>query len=52
MSSQEEYEEVVALLGQGKLKPVIDTTFPLEEGKRALAHLQEQQQFGKVVLVA
>lgn len=52
MSSQQEYEEVVALLGQGKLKPVIDTTFPLSEGKKALAYLQEQQQFGKVVLVA
>ena len=52
MSSQQEYEEVVALLGQGKLKPVIDTTFPLWEGKKALAYLQEQQQFGKVVLVA
>ena len=50
MSSQQEYEEVVALLGQGKLKPVIDTTFPLSEGKEALEYLQAQQQFGKVVL--
>ena len=52
MSNQQEYDEVVALLGQEKLKPVIDKTFPLSEGKQALEYLQEQKQFGKVVLVA
>ncbi|MDA2935023.1 zinc-binding dehydrogenase [Acidobacteria bacterium AH-259-D05] len=51
MSSQREYREVVALLGQGKLKPVIDREFPLSEGKKALEYLQQQKQFGKVVLV-
>ena len=52
MSNQQEYEEVVALLGQDKLKPVVDKTFPLSEGKKALEYLQEQKQFGKIVLVA
>ena len=51
MSSKQEYQEVVDLLGEGKLKPVIDQTFPLSEGKKALQYLQEQKQFGKVVLV-
>ncbi len=51
MSSQQEYQEVVDLLAAEKLKPVVDKTFPLSEGKEALQYLQEQKQFGKVVLV-
>ena len=50
MSNRREYQEVVGLLGQGKLKPVIDKIFPLAEGKRAIEYLQNHNQFGKVVL--
>ena len=52
MGSRFEYKTLVKLLGEGKLKPVIDKKFPLSEGKEALKYLQEQKQFGKVVLVA
>ncbi|MEE8349631.1 MAG: zinc-binding dehydrogenase [Acidobacteriota bacterium] len=52
MSNRQEYEEVAVLLDQGQLKPVVDKTFPLSEGIKALEYLQEQKQFGKVVLVA
>ena len=51
MSNQREYQEVVALLGQGKLKPVIDKKLALSEGKKALEYLQDQRQFGKVILI-
>ncbi len=51
MSNQREYQEIVALLGQGKLKPFIDKEFALSNGKDALHYLQQQEQFGKVVLV-
>ncbi len=51
MSNRREYQEIIALLGQGKLKPVIDQEFALSEGRRALEHLQNQTQYGKVVLI-
>lgn len=51
MSNRKEYQEVIALLGQGKLKAVIDQEFALSEGRSALEHLQKQNQYGKVVLI-
>ena len=51
MSNRSEYRELLGLLGEGRLKPVIDRTFPLAEGRQALEHLQGQKQFGKVLLV-
>ena len=51
MSNRREYQEIIALLGQGKLKPVIDQEFALSEGRSALEHLQTQHQYGKVVLI-
>ena len=51
MSNRKEHQEIVALLGEGKLKPVIDKEFALSEGKDALQYLQQQKQFGKVILV-
>jgi len=51
MSNRREYQEIIALLGQGKLKPVIDQEFALSEGRRALEHLQSQNQYGKIVLI-
>jgi NADPH:quinone reductase-like Zn-dependent oxidoreductase len=34
----------------GRLQPVIDTTFPLREAAAAHRHLENKEQFGKVVL--
>ena len=51
MSNRREHQEIIALLGQGKLKPVIDQEFALSEGRSALEHLQKQNQYGKVVLI-
>jgi len=51
MSNRREYQEIIALLGQGKLKPIIDQEFALSEGRSALEHLQTRNQFGKVVLI-
>lgn len=51
MSNRAEYRHIVQLLGKGKLKPVIDRTFPLAEARQALEYLRSQQQFGKVVLI-
>jgi len=50
MSNRAEYSQVVKLLGEGKLRPVIDRVFPLERGREALEHLHHSAQFGKVVV--
>ncbi|MFQ6057868.1 MAG: zinc-binding dehydrogenase [Anaerolineae bacterium] len=49
-ASQKDVEAVADLVGQGKLKPVIDRCLPLQEA--ALAHrlLEERKVFGKVIL--
>ena len=50
MGSAEEYRQIVEILGQGQLRPVIDSSFPLERGAEALERLQQADQFGKIVL--
>lgn len=50
MSNQAEYAQVVRLLGNGKLRPVIDRVFALEGGREAIEHLHNAAQFGKVVI--
>ena len=43
-------EEVMELLGDGSLSPVIDRTFPLAETRQAQEHLEARRAFGKVVI--
>ena len=50
MGSQHDFEVVTRLLWSGKLKPVIDRTMPLAEGKEAYSLLENSEQFGKIVL--
>ena len=45
-----ELREVMGLIAQGRLEPVIDTVFPLEEAARAHALVESRAFFGKVVL--
>jgi putative PIG3 family NAD(P)H quinone oxidoreductase len=48
-----EVERVVwPWIAAGKLKPVIDATFPLEDAAKAHAHLEAGEHVGKVVLLA
>ena len=50
MSSNQEFVDVMRLVFQHKLQPVIDTIFPLEEAQAAFAHLDQGKQFGKVII--
>ncbi len=48
-----EIERVVwPWIAAGKLKPIIDATFPLADAAKAHAHLEAGEHVGKVVLVA
>jgi NADPH:quinone reductase-like Zn-dependent oxidoreductase len=50
MASQREFEEVMKLVFMGRLRPVVDKTFPLEQAREAHEYVGRGEQFGKVVL--
>lgn len=50
MSTRSEFYDVMNLVWQGRLKPVVDTVFPMEEARAAYRRLQAGEQFGKVVI--
>jgi NADPH:quinone reductase-like Zn-dependent oxidoreductase len=50
MGNDAEFDAVVELLRARKLTAVVDSVFPLEEGRRAYERLASGEQFGKVVL--
>lgn len=50
MGTIADYEEVMGLIFDGRLHPVIDTVYPLEEGITALKRLSEGNVTGKLVL--
>jgi NADPH:quinone reductase-like Zn-dependent oxidoreductase len=50
MGNDAEFDAVVELFRSGRLAPVVDSVFPLEEGRAAYQRLASGEQFGKVVL--
>jgi NADPH:quinone reductase-like Zn-dependent oxidoreductase len=50
MSTLSEFKEVMDLVVAGKLKPVIDTTFPLKDAATAQERLWRNENFGKITL--
>jgi NADPH:quinone reductase-like Zn-dependent oxidoreductase len=50
MANLKEFSEVMQLIFQGKLRPVIDTVFPLEQARTAYQRLQDGEQFGKILI--
>jgi NADPH:quinone reductase-like Zn-dependent oxidoreductase len=50
MGTRAELESIVAMVAQGRLKPIIDKVLPLAEGKTAQALLESRDVFGKIVL--
>ena len=45
-----DFSTMAGLYSTGGLRPVIDASFPLAEASRAHKRLEEQEQFGKIVL--
>jgi NADPH:quinone reductase-like Zn-dependent oxidoreductase len=50
MGTMGELYEVLGHVFAGRLKPVVDRTFPLKEARAAHEHMEESQMFGKIVL--
>ncbi len=50
MGTIAELETVLTLAGRGQLQPVVGATFPLADGREAMAALEGRDVFGKVVL--
>ena len=50
MGNAAEYREVVRRLGQGELRPIVDTTFPLAQTREAFERLERGDQIGKVAV--
>lgn len=50
MSNRAEFSEVMNLVWQGKLRPVIDRVIPLAELRKGHEVLEAGQQFGKIVV--
>jgi len=50
MGGRGELDEVLKHVFAGKLKPVVDRTFPLSETRAAHEYLEGREQFGKVVV--
>ena len=50
MSNQKEFRDVMKLVFEGKLTPIIDKIFSLEQAKEAETYLNKGTQFGKVLL--
>jgi len=51
MGSRGELHEVLRLVGQGRLRPVVDSVLPLAEVREAHRRLEAREVFGKIVLV-
>jgi len=50
MGTLKDFSEVMSLVVAGKLKPVVDQTFPLKEARAAHERLESGQQLGKITL--
>jgi NADPH:quinone reductase-like Zn-dependent oxidoreductase len=50
LGSPWDFAQVVGMLGNSKIKPIIDRVFPLAEAAAAQQYLESGEQFGKVVL--
>ncbi len=51
MASRREFEDLLRVVFAGRITPVVDRVFPLDEAREAHAYLEEGGQLGKVVLV-
>lgn len=51
LGTREEFGRMLQAVSEGKIKPVIDCTYPLEEAKAAQTYFKKAGKLGKVVLL-
>jgi NADPH:quinone reductase-like Zn-dependent oxidoreductase len=50
MGTEAEFDAIVGELSRGRLRPVVDSVFPLADGRAAFERLGSGSQFGKIVV--
>lgn len=50
MGAQADYLQVMGLVFQGRLKPIVDTVYGMAEFPAAIGRMMENQQFGKILI--
>ncbi|MCU6708637.1 zinc-binding dehydrogenase [Paenibacillus sp. J5C_2022] len=50
MGSSEEFRAMLQFMESHQLRPIVDSTFPLQEAARAVARMQLGEQYGNIVL--
>jgi D-arabinose 1-dehydrogenase-like Zn-dependent alcohol dehydrogenase len=50
MGSLNDFREVMEQVFSGKIVPVIDSIYPLEQARQAYERYERGEQFGKIVL--
>lgn len=50
MGAHHELITLTKLIGEKKIKPVVDSVYPLEQGRAAQQRMMERKNFGKIVL--
>lgn len=48
--SMQEYRDLIRVAGQGKLKPLIDSVYAMDDFPKALDRLEKAEQVGKIVI--
>jgi NADPH:quinone reductase-like Zn-dependent oxidoreductase len=51
MGTRREFQRILQLVAAGRLKPVIDRTFPLAQAAEAQTRMEQRKSFGKILLV-
>jgi NADPH:quinone reductase-like Zn-dependent oxidoreductase len=51
MGSKADLHDLLPHVAAGRLRPVVDRTYPLSDARQAHLRLESREQFGKVVLL-
>ena len=51
LGTREDFKHLMKAVSEGKVKPIIDRTFPLEEAREAQSYFKKSGKVGKIVLV-
>jgi len=51
LGTRQEFKKLMDAVSEGKVKPIIDRTFPLEQARDAQSYFKESGKMGKIVLI-